>query len=1572
MEFSGAGTSTEIIPEYEVSQLFNFSPNSKRAVSAHGFKKIIYKNLYQGIDMEILFPEDKTGFKYNFIIHPGADAHQIQIRYPLNEGLNLNSEGNIEIGSLFGNFTDHAPIAVEAQTTKPVDCSFILKNNSVRFSIGNYDKSKGLIIDPWTSTPVFSGGNNAYDVDWDNSGNCYAYGGVAPFQVIKFNSAGAVLWSYTTSFSSAWYYGDFAVDRNSGSVYMTDGFNSGGAQAIKINSAGSFITIFNGNSLFQEMWRISFSKCTNQAVIAGGGTSNPSYSGCYLDTNLAGMVPVNVINSPTGLHDMWGLTLDAFGGAYFVTAKTQVGSAGFDNIIYKVPTPALTPITWQASEGYNFVEVASVNYAPGPPNGYNGITMSNVNLYTYDGYILKKWNSATGAQVASVNINGASQSTMTYGGLDADDCDNLFLGLNNTILQYNSALAQVGSITKAGSVYDVSFGANNILYSCGAGFVSADQLNLLPCTILHPTHSITNPSCGTPTGSATVTVTGGTSPYAITWNTSPVQTGAVASNLNPGTYIATIKDNSCIKQTTYDTVIISSSGTLPLLAVTAATICNGASTPLTASGATTYTWSPATGLNTNSGANVIASPTITTIYTVTGSQSGCNGSVTSTVTVSSASGVTVNSPTVCAGTAATMTASGASTYTWSTGGTGNTLTASPASTTNYPISATDVNGCPTSGTSTITVNPLPLVTATSATICPTNTATLTASGANTYTWNTGAITASITAAPLANTNYTVTATDVNGCVNTATTSITISPPLVVTASSNSPICVGATLSLSTGVGVSWVWSGPNGFAANSQNPTIANVTTAATGTYSLTATDANGCFGSTTTNVTVNSLPVPTISSNTPLCANQTLNLTAGGGATYVWSGPNGFISVQQNPNLVSVTTAASGTYSVTVTDANNCQASTTTSVLVNPLPVVTVSGSTVCVSATINLTSSGGVSYSWSGPNLFASNTQNPSILNATVNMAGAYAVTVTDANGCVNGNVAQVIVNPLPVPTASSNVPCDGSTLNLTCNSGVSWSWSGPNAYSSLSQNPSITPVNMSMVGTYTVNMFDANGCAGSATTNVSVNPLPIPIASNNTPVCANDAINFTGSGGSTYFWNGPSSYTSSIQNPNIASASTNMNGTYTLTVTDANGCFASTTTQVQVNSLPNINVNSGAICIGNSITLTATGATTYSWSPATNLSSVIGASVIANPSSTAFYVVTGIDNNLCVNTATSTVTVNSLPIVTVNAATICIGSSGTLTASGANTYAWLPTTGLNSTTGTSVTVTVNVPTSYTVTGTDLNGCVNSDTTSVNVNPLPVLNVTPQTTTGCAPLCVNFANTTSAVGNCVWNFGDGTSSNNCTPNHCFSGQGTFGAALTLTDNNGCVNTATASVVVFPVPVADFNATPQPTTILDPTIHFINATTGAIITNYNWDFGDPGNTLSTQQNPVFIYQAVGSYSVLLVVTSDHGCKDSTVKIIKIDDEFMLYVPNAFTPNFDGTNDIFYAKGEGIKDFKMYIFDRWGEMVFRSDDIYKGWDGHFQGKGGPILEEDVYVWKIECKTTKGEPKLLKGTVSLIK
>lgn len=1580
MQFIGANPNVEIVGENEQKAVHNFYVD-KRSVAAHAWKKLVYKELYPGIDMELYFPEDKNGgFKYNLIVKPGADPSVIKIKYPGNDGIQLSAEGNIIIESPFGKFTDHAPIANEAQTAKAVDCSFNLNKNTVQFNLANYDASKGLIIDPFTSTPVFAGGNSAYDVDWDNGGNCYVYGGTAPFQVLKYDPAGTLLWTYTTAFSAAWYYGDFAVDHNTGASYIVDGFNGSGAQAIKINTTGAQVVLFNGNSLFQEMWRISFSKCTNQAVIAGGGTTNPSYTGCYLDTTLSAMNPVNVINSASGLHDMWGLTLDAFGNAYFATAQTQVGSAGYDNIIYKVPTPALSPITWQTPEGYLFIEVASVNYAPGPPNGFSGMTMSNVNLYTYDSYVLKRWNSGSGAMVSSASVNGASASTMMWGGLTADDCDHLFLGSNTSILQYDgNTMAQTGSIAAPGMVYDCELGKNNILYSCGQGFVMATQISLLPCSILQTTMTVTNPGC-TGNGSATVTVTGGTSPYTITWNSAPPQTGPVLSNVPVGTYIATIVDNSCIKQTTYDTAVITSGGGGIPMTVNSGSICPGGSIALTATGATSYTWSPATGLSGINGPSVTANPSVTTVYTVTGTQTGCNGTATSTVTINPLPTVTANSGTICLGQqSSTLTATGASTYVWSpgtglSGTTGTSVTANPGASTVYTITGTDANGCVNTGTTTVNVNALPNVTSSSSTICPTGTGTISASGATTYSWNTGATTISISDAPAATTVYTVTGTDANGCFSSGTGTITVNNTLSVSAGSNSPICAGSALTLTTTTGVSWSWTGPNGFSSSTQNPSISPATTAASGTYSLTATDAFGCFGSTTVPVTVNPLPVPTATTNAPICVNQNLTLSSSGGTSYSWSGPNTYTSSQQNPSINGVGMAANGVYTVTVTDANTCVNTTTISVTINPLPVVTATGATVCATGTISLTSNGGTVYSWNGPGPYSSNQQNPSIPNANVGMSGTYVVTVTDANNCSNSNTAQVLVNPLPVVTANNNTPiCDGASLNLTCNTGVNWSWNGPGGFTSLQQNPTVAVATPGNNGTYSVTATDANGCSSTATTNVTVNPLPVPVASNNTPICAGASLNFTGSGGVNYAWVGPNSYTATVQNPTIGVSTAAMSGTYTLIVVDNNGCTATTITTVTVNTLPVVTVNSPTICLNNSTTLTAAGAATYSWSPATGLSATVGNNITASPTATSIYLVTGVDVNGCIGTANSTVLVNSLPPVAANTTAICLGqTTGTLTASGANTYAWSPVSGLSSSTGASVTANPGATTSYTVTGTDVNGCVNTATTSVTVNPIPILAASPQNSSGCAPICVNFQNTTAATGNCSWNFGDGSTSSTCTPSHCYTVQGAFNAVLTLTDANGCVGTTSATVNVYPVPDADFNASPQPTSILDPVIYFTDATTGATIAGWSWTFGDPNNSTSTSQNPVHVYTAVGSYDVILAVVSDQGCVDTTIKVIRIDDEFMIYVPNAFSPNGDGTNDIFTAKGEGVKTYKMYIFDRWGNLAFLTDDINKGWDGRFMGKGEEIVQEDVYVWKIELKNYKGEPRLLSGIVSLLK
>ncbi|HXB41664.1 MAG TPA: PKD domain-containing protein [Bacteroidia bacterium] len=634
ISFDGAGINTTIVAEDKVSNVYKFNIESKYNITAEAYKKIIYKNLYPGIDMEFIFPEDKQGFKYTFIVHPGADASIIKMSYPTHKGdLKQDANGNIVIKSLFGNFTDHAPVANLEKENTIVNCSFNLLLNTVKFNVGKYDKSKTLVIDPWTTSPGFVT-PKAYDVDWDKAGNCYAYGGTTPFQLVKLSPAGTIIWTYTTTFGFASYYGDFAMDRSSGSSYIVDGFNGGGAQALKVNSAGAQVAIYNGNPLFQEMWRIVFSRCTNQAVIAGGGTSNPSYTGCYLDTTLVNMNPVNVINSPTGLHDMWGITIDAFGSAYFATAKTQVGSAGYDNYIFKVPTPALTPITYSVATTYSFVEVASVNYAPGPPNGFNGMVMSNVHLYTYDSYNLTKWNSGTGAVLGNASVNGASQSTMAFGGLTADECDHVFVGSSNTVKEYDgTTMSQISSIATTSTVCDVSLGNNNILYVCGAGFVQAIQLNLLPCSILQTTDQVTNGTCNNPVGSATITVTGGTSPYTITWNTTPVQNGPVITGVPTGTYVATIIDNSCIKQTTYDTVVVTSNGGVTLTPQVTNIPCFGASSgavtlTVTPTGTVvpTFTWS--TGAQTQSIANVPAG-----IYTLTvGTGGPCNMVATYTVT----------------------------------------------------------------------------------------------------------------------------------------------------------------------------------------------------------------------------------------------------------------------------------------------------------------------------------------------------------------------------------------------------------------------------------------------------------------------------------------------------------------------------------------------------------------------------------------------------------------------------------------------------------------------------------------------------------------------------------------------------------------------------------------------------------------------------------------------------------------------------------------------------------------------------------------------------------------------------
>lgn len=1081
-------------------------------------------------------------------------------------------------------------------------------------------------------------------------------------------------------------------------------------------------------------------------------------------------------------------------------------------------------------------------------------------------------------------------------------------------------------------------------------------------------------------GGSTTLTAGGASTY--TWNPSAGLSSATGSPVtaNPGSttsYTVTGTDaNGCYSNAVSTVTVVAN----PTVTVTSATICVGQQTAtLTASGASSYAWTPSTGLSATTGSTVNGTPGSTTTYTVTGTAGTCSAVATSTITVNSLPVINVNTGTICVGqTTATLTAGGGATYTWSpstglSSPNGSPVTATPGSTTAYTVSGTDANGCVNSATTAVTVNPLPTVTVNSDLICVGGSTTLTAGGASTYTWNpatglSASSGSSVSANPGATSSYTVTGTDANGCYSDAVATVTVVANPTVTVNTGT-ICVGQQTATLTASGASsYVWSPGTGLSSTTGSVVTANP--GATTIYTITGT-AGTCTAVTTTTVNVNPLPLVLAGSNSPVCVNQSIVLTATGGVAYSWSGPGGFSAAQATDSISAATLGNAGVYTVTATDANGCINSDTATVVVNPLPVVTVTGATVCVNQTINLgCNNSGVTYSWTGPNLFSSNQQNPSIGNATTTMTGNYVVTVTDANGCSSGNVASVVVNPSLVINASAGTVCENGTLSLSSDAGVSWSWSGPNGYSSNLQNPGISNALPGASGVYTVVATDVNGCSGSDTATAVVNPLPT-LSVNSATICVTQqTATLTANGASSYTWTPASTLNSNTGS--VVTATPLLTTTYTITGTDVNGCVNSTVASVTVNSLPNVSATSATICAGNSATLNASGAVSYAWAPAGSLSSGTGSPVLASPASSTTYTVVGTDANGCYNAGTCTVTINPLPSISVNSASICNGSATSLNAAGANTYAWSPAAGLSGTSGSTVSASPTSTATYIVTGTDINGCANADTAVVTVNPLPVLNVGPALTTGCAPLCVVFTNSTTATGACNWSMGDGSTSNNCLPAYCYTVQGTYNAVLTLTDGNGCVGTDSATIVVYPVPDADFTFSPQPASVFEPNINFYDNSSGAVINNWSWNFGDAQNSTSSDQNPGFTYPDAGDYSVQLTVVSNYGCVDSITKTVVIEPMYSLYVPNAFSPNFDGTNDVFMAKGEGVKDFKIYIFDRWGNLVYYSDDMNKGWDGRFKGKGDEILQEDVYVWKIEARNIKNETKLLKGTVSLLK
>jgi hypothetical protein len=717
-----------------------------------------------------------------------------------------------------------------------------------------------------------------------------------------------------------------------------------------------------------------------------------------------------------------------------------------------------------------------------------------------------------------------------------------------------------------------------------------------------------------------------------------------------------------------------------------------------------------------------------TIQLLTGSQ-GSNNHTYDFGFVSCVLNVTASSTgPYCAGATIALSASGASgsaTYAWTGPNSFSSSLQNPTINSandlksgTYQVIVND-GGCKDTATVLVAVNTV-TATAGGTDVCLGSAISLTSSGtgATAYAWSGPSGYSStlqnpnITPAVAGNAGtYTVTVTGTGGCTATASVVINVKTAVATASAVSTSVCVGGTISLSSTGGGTYSWSGPNSFISALQNPTISNASSSDAGTYVVTVTNVNGCTATASVSITIN-IPSATAAANSPVCKGSTISLSSSGGVSYSWSGPNGYTSSSQNPTLTNATTAMAGTYTVTTTNAGGCTATATAVVSVQTV-VAEASGNNTCLGGTISLSATGGTSYSWSGPNSFTSSLQNPVISGATALNGGTYTVTVTN-NGCTATATAAVTVSSAPSATALGGTVCAGEALQLSASAGaISYSWSGPNSYTSSQQNPVISPAVAIHTGTYTVTMTGSGGCAGTATVSVTVNALPTATASVASTVCEGSTLSLTSSGGSTYAWSGPNGFVSSVQNPTIPNASDLNTGTYIVTVTSAAGCTATASTSTTiVRATATAATSTPSICTGATIQLSATGGGTYSWSgPNAFVSSSATPSIAgATAAASGIYTVTVTAANSCTATATTTVSVNQLNATANSNSPVCVGQSLSLSASAGASYAWSGPNGFTSTLQNPV---ISYPLAanggnYSVTVTDANGCTGTASTA------------------------------------------------------------------------------------------------------------------------------------------------------------------------------------------------------------------------------------------------------------------------
>ena len=1020
------------------------------------------------------------------------------------------------------------------------------------------------------------------------------------------------------------------------------------------NFGTSNITAWTDNSTFTGWYQTAtFRGYANFASAVNGFNSGGFYtyncgSNASIGSRASSSAPNSLIYYGVLLRNTTGSTINSirlsYTGYQMSLAENQanINAIAFD---YSVAATA-PPI---AGSGIPFTSLDFVQVAP---NSNSAGSASQLNWFPC---------SQTRTLSACIPVTILNNSYLLQRWTDTNDpANDHHMAIDDVSVDFdyslNSALSvNNGSICNGGSFTITPSGATSYTFSSGSAIVSPTSTSnytvtgtsTLGCILtavstvsVNSTPSISVNSGTICNGGSFTLMPSGASSYTFSSGTSVVSPSATTL------YTVTGAAGIGCAASAVSTISVNSG---PNITVNSGTICNGNSFTLTPSGAISYTFSSGSG---------VVSPTVTTSYTVTGTNAfGCinNAGTVSTVNVGSSPNITVNSGTICNGGSFTLIPTGAISYTYSSG----SSLVSPTVTTNYTVTGASATGCLSNCTSTVSVNSAPNVSVNNGTICSGNSFTLIPSGANSYTFSGGSsvVSPSITA------SFTVTGSSALGCTAATISTITVNSAPIISVNSGS-ICVGKTFTI--------IPSGASTYTVNGGSfivsPTISS-------SYTLAGTSAAGCPSpaNAISNITVYNNPSIGVNSGT-ICAGQNFSIIPSGASAY---------TVQGGSFIVSPTISSS--YTVAGTNTAGCISPSPAicSITVSANPSISVNSGSVCSGKTFTVIPSGASTYTVQGGSLIV----NPTISNS-------YTVAGTSTAGCVSQSpaICSITVNANPSISVNSGTICAGQSFSIIP--------SGASTYTVQGGSFTVNPIGSS---SYTLAGTNTAGCVSQspAICSITVNANP-SITVNSGAICAGQSFSIVPSGAGTYTVQGGSFMVS----PTISSS-------YTVAGTSTAGCASPSPaiSSVTLNANPNISVNNGSICVGQSFSIIPSGASTYT---------VQGGSFVVSPTISSTYTVAGTSTAGCISpsTAISSVTVYTNPSISVNSGSICAGQSFSIIPSGASTY---------TVQGGSFTVSPTLSSSYTVAGTSTAGCVSQSPAISNVT----LNANPSISVNSGSIC-------------------------------------------------------------------------------------------------------------------------------------------------------------------------------------------------------------------------------------------------